>query len=155
MTIGLDLSYQQAMNQMAQVTANQMSQQQRDAFLNRPLSQGLGGILQSTPPSYISPFPPAMMGVAEREPAKEKQYNREMKALKKNVARATDLIIGGVVLSGIVIAAFIAFAGVKTAGITVLPSMGVLGLYFGIHKVVFAYHKRKFELDQATKAMLE
>lgn len=148
MTMGIDLYKTEVERLYAQraALANQMMQQQAQLGASPPLLSGQLGQIYGMG---------IVGGAAERELTKEERYQRELRALKTNVAGKTDLILGVLLGIGIVIGGSIALLGLKTVAITVLSIMGVLGAYFGLHKAVFAYHKRKFELEQATKAMLE
>lgn len=104
------------------------------------------------PPTYY----PGPAGVAqEYAPDPKESYEKELYTIRKRTSTLVDVTLGVVLGMVLVVGSMVFLIGPARAALMVLSVAGGVGLYLGLHKAAFLYYKRKFDIAQATKAMLE
>jgi hypothetical protein len=136
-------------SQLASRTATQIAQQQMAQQMAQQITRA-----QARARALQAAYPGTIMK-EEVKMTKEEIYQKELAELRWNTQRWVNIALACLSGAGVIAFAMFSIFGVKRSVIGVLSIVCGAGLYFGLHKAAFIYRKRKFDIDQATKAMLE
>jgi hypothetical protein len=146
MSLGIDLQQQAMQQDFYRQQQLQNAAYQRELYANKwQPGLYLGMAVAPQQQSYT----------ALSKPTKEQVYKEGVEALRKQTSAIVDMSFGITLVVACVLAGAVKVFGGFWTAVGALSIVGGVGLYLGIHKAVFAYRKRKYDLAQATKAMME